>query len=74
MKDKVKVFPKIPKDRKVAKQMQNILNWQIVQSKSDHHPEFGYSMGQVLCRNEREDIEVIEKSEFKDCYTKDYND
>ena len=48
--------------------------WKVVQSRSDKHPDCGYPMGQVLCRNEEEAQEHIRNSEFKDCYIRDYTE
>jgi hypothetical protein len=47
--------------------------WKVVESKSDKHPEFGYPMGQVLCRSNEEAEEYIKKSEFTDCLIRDYS-
>ena len=46
-------------------------DWKVVQSKSDKHPEFGYPMGQVLCRNINEAEDLVNNSEFTDCYIED---
>jgi hypothetical protein len=40
-------------------------DWKVVQSKSDKHPEFGYPMGQVLCRNINEAEDLVNNSEEK---------
>lgn len=48
------------------------MNWKIVKSRSDKHPEYGYPMGQILCRDIDEANEYIEKSEFKDLYIEEY--
>lgn len=47
-------------------------DWKIIKSKSDAHPEFGFPMGEILCKSLKEAEEYIEESEFKDCYILDY--
>lgn len=69
---KIKVNADDPKDHNIADQMTTLLNWKIVESKSDSHPDFGYPMGQILCRSLSDAEEHIEKSEFKDCFIRDY--
>ena len=54
--------------------MSELINWKIVCSRSDMHPEFGYPLGQILCRNLQEANEYIEKSEYNDLYIKDYGE
>lgn len=70
---KINIIPDDEKDNKISNQISDIINWRIVKSKSDCHPIYGYPMGQILCRNEEEANEYIEKSEFKDCYLEDYH-
>lgn len=50
-----------------------MMNWVVVESKSDKHPDFGYPMGQILCRNLDEAKKYIEESEFNDCYIRNYD-
>ena len=69
---KVEVIPDDPKNKECAEQMTSMINLKIVKSRSDSHPEYGYPMGEILCRNLTEAKEHIEKSEFKDCYIEDY--
>ncbi len=69
---KFELVPADPKDKKVPDYMSALINWKIVQSKSDKHPEFGYPMGQILCRNLEEAEDHIKNSEFKDSYMNDY--
>lgn len=52
--------------------MTEIIDWKIVKSKSDQHPECGYPMGEILCRNLEEAKEYIKKSDFNDCYIENY--
>lgn len=47
------------------------LGYAIVASRSDKHPDYGYPLGQILCRSLVEAKEYIEKSEFTDCYIKE---
>jgi hypothetical protein len=47
-------------------------DWKIVKSKSNKHPEAGYPMGEILCFNQKDAEEYIEKSEFTDCYIENY--
>lgn len=54
------------------KEVVNKLNWHIVKSKSDKHPECGYPMGQILCRSLEEAKECLKNSEFKDCFITKY--
>lgn len=61
-----------PKDQHIADQMSAMINWKIVKSHSDKHPEFGYSMGEVLCRSLEEAVEYIKNSEYNDLYIEDY--
>lgn len=49
-------------------------NWKVVTSKSDKHPEFGYPMGQILCKSQKEAEEYVQKSEFKDLEIKEFKD
>jgi len=70
---KLIVVPEDAKDEVIAKHMQNMINWHIVQSKSDKHLECGYPMGQVLCRSKEEAEELCKESEFKDCYFREYD-
>lgn len=69
---KIEIIHDDPKDKEYADQMNSIINWKIVKSKSDIHPECGYPMGEVLCRNLEEANEYVKESEFKDCYIVDY--
>lgn len=48
--------------------------WLILSSKSDKHPEYGYPMGQILCRSKKEADEHIKNSPFKDIQIKKYED
>lgn len=69
---KIEVVPDDPKDIKVTSQMSDLINWKIVQSKSDKHPECGYPMGQILCKSLEEAQEHIKDSEFNDCFITSY--
>lgn len=69
---KNKIIADDPKDQYIAEQFSGLTNWKIIQSRSDKHPECGYPMGQILCRNVEEAKDYIEKSEFKDLYISDY--
>ena len=69
---KIKIIPHNLEDKKISNQFESLKNWKIVKSKTDKHPEFGYPMGQVLCRSQDEANDHIEKSEFKDCYIEEY--
>lgn len=63
-----------PNDEDVAKQFSALLNWKIVSSRSDKHPECGYPLGDVLCRSLEEAQKYIEDSKFTDCYVRDYGE
>jgi hypothetical protein len=51
-----------------------LVDWKIVASRSDKHPQCGYPMGKVLCRNLEEAEEYIAKSDFEDCYIVNYTE
>lgn len=40
--------------------------WWVVKSKSGKHPEIGYPMGEVLCRNWEDIPEIIKDSGMND--------
>ena len=56
----------------MEKKNDSISNWRVIKSASDKHPEFGYPMGQVLCRNLKEAEEYVKNSEFPDCFISEY--
>jgi hypothetical protein len=69
---KIEIIPNDQKDKEISKQFESLINWKIVKSRSDKHPECGYPMGQVLCRSQDEANDHIQKSEFNDCYIEEY--
>jgi len=69
-----KIISNNPKDQRIADQLGSILNWKVVKSRSDKHPEYGYPMGHVLCRNLEEAEQYVKNSEFNDLYIDKYND
>ena len=71
-KELLKDFPDHPKDQKISDQFSELLNWKVVESRSNSHPDFGFPMGKFLCRSQEEANEYISKSEFKDCFIKNY--
>lgn len=54
------------------KQNDFMKDWKVIKSKSDKHPDWGYPVGQILCRNQEEAEKFINSSEFKDCIVEDY--
>lgn len=50
------------------------IDWKIVKSKSDKHPEYSYPMGEILCRSLEEAQEYVKNSEFTDCVITDYSE
>ncbi len=71
---KIEVIANDEKDTNISNQLTSLINWKIVKSKSDKHPEFGYPMGQILCRTLEEAQEHVKNSEFSDCFIIDYDD
>lgn len=69
---KIEIIPDDLKDTEISDHMSDLINWKIVQSKSDKHPECGYPMGQVLCKSLEEAEEHIKNSEFNDCFITSY--
>lgn len=69
---KIEILTLDHKDNEVAKQYSALLSYKIVESRSDTHPECGYPMGQILCRSQEEAEDYVAKSEFTDCYIRDY--
>lgn len=61
-----------PKNQNIANQLSDMVNWQIIKSISDKHPEFGYPMGEILCRSLEEAEEHIKNSEYNDLYIQAY--
>jgi hypothetical protein len=72
--EKIKIIPENEEDIKIASQLTDLINWKIVESKSDKHPECGYPLGKILCRTIEEAEAFIQKSEFNDLYIKDYKE
>lgn len=46
--------------------------WKVIKSLSNKHPEYGYPMGQILCRSQADAEKFINSTEFKDCVIEDY--
>lgn len=55
-------------------EISNPINWKVVQSRSDKHPEHGYPLGELLFTTLEAAKEFVENSEFTDCYITDYTD
>ena len=51
-----------------------MIEWKVVSSISDKHPEYGYPMGKILCINLKEAEEYVKESEYNDCYIENYAD
>jgi hypothetical protein len=68
------IMPDNPEDWVMARHLSNLLNWKVVSSRSDKHPEFSYPMGDILFRNEEEAREYIANSEFTDYYMREYGE
>ncbi len=70
---KIQIIPENPEDQEIATQLSKILNWYVVKSKTDSHPDCGYPMGQILCRNLDDANEYIKNSDFDDCFITDFD-
>lgn len=69
----MKIIADKEENKEMAEQMTELLNWKVVESASDKHPEYGYPMGQLLCRSIEEANEYVEKSEYNDLFIRDYS-
>lgn len=49
-------------------------DWLILLSKSGKHPEYGYPMGEYLCRSQKEVEGVIKQSGMTDAVIANYHD
>lgn len=71
-KSKIEMIADEEKDQKIAAQMSKIINWKVVESRSDQHPEYSYPMGQILCRDLKEAEDLLRETEYTDCFIRDY--